>query len=150
MKVSTNVEFRITEDNVKKEWSNQAALYWEYSSKLVKATNDRNVLCLNLETLMAYLDISIRKKPEKYFGKGGKQTEAGIRNLIVTDGEYLNVKTLILKAEKEVGLLTGLLKSLEQRKKSLEFYGQLYIQSLYSSEPKESSFVKSHKKKGGE
>lgn len=135
------IEFRISEDNVKQEWGVQAEAYWRYSSKLIKAMNNRNILSLKIDVFSAKLDLEIRKKPLKYFGKGGKQTEQGIHNIVMTNKEYIELKTSLLEAEKEVSLYSSVLKALEQRKKSLEFYGQLYINSLYSSEPREDSFI---------
>lgn len=141
------IEFRISEDNVKQEWGTQAESYWRYSSRLIKAMNNRNVLSLEIDVFSAKLDLEIRKNPLKYFGKGGKQTEQGIGNIVMTNKEYIKLKTSLLEAEKEVSLYSSILKALEQRKKALEFYGQLYISSLYSSEPREDSFINKRKER---
>lgn len=132
-----DVVFEIDENNVKEEWTRQAALYQEYATKTIKAVKRKNKTNLTLDTAIAELDKKIREKPSKYFPKGGKMTESGIKNIIDFDEDIGEIKEELIEREYEVQLYSNVLKSLEHRKKALEFFGQIYLASLYS-EPKES------------
>ena len=149
-----NIVFEIDENNVKEEWTRQSALYQEYATKTIKAVKRKNKTNLFLDTTIAEFDKKIREKPSKYFPKG-KMTESGIKNLIDFDNNIGQIKEGLIEREYEVQLYSNVLKSLEHRKKALEFFGQIYLASLYS-EPRESeiSDLKVRKiinrKRGGE
>ena len=132
-----DIVFEVDEDNVKEEWTRQAALYQRYGVKAIKSTKIKRKLNLKLSFAIAQLDKNIREKPSKYFSKGCKLTEPGIKNVIEFDKNIGKIRESIIKQESNVDLYTLTLKSLEHRKKSLEFFGQIYLSSLYS-EPKES------------
>lgn len=150
--------FEIDENNVKEEWTRQAALYQEYSIKFIKAVKSKNKLSLILDTTIAELDKKIREKPSKYIPRESKITESGIKNVIEFDEDIGKIRLELIEKEYQVGLYSNILKSLEHRKKALEFFGQIYLASLYS-EPKEVSISdakirnlinKKRKEKGGE
>lgn len=132
-----NVVFEIDENNVKEEWTRQAALYQEYATKTIKAVKIKNKIALTLDTAIAGLDKKIRERPSKYFPKGGKMTESGINHIIDFDEDIREIKQGLIEREYEIQLYSNVLKSLEHRKKALEFFGQIYLTSLYS-EPRES------------
>ena len=150
-----DVVFEVDENNVKEEWTRQAALYQEYCIKSIKAVKTKNKLSLALDIAIAGLDKKIREKPLKYFHKGSKITESGIKNIIEFDEVIGKIKQDLIEKEYNVNLYSSTLKSLDHRKKALEFYGQIYLASLYS-EPKEAEISDSrirkllNKKGGGE
>jgi len=150
-----DIIFEVNENNVKEEWTRQAALYQEYCIKSIKAVKTKNKLSLVLDIAIAGLDKKIREKPSKYFPKGAKITESGIGNIIEFDEEIGKIKQDLLEKEYNVSLYSNVLKSLEHRKKALEFFGQIYLMSLYS-EPNELALTDSrirkrlNRLKGGE
>ena len=153
---NTNIDiiFDINENNVKEEWERQSALYQEYCIKSIKAIKAKNRANLALDTIKAEISLEIRKNPTKFIDKKIKITEDVIKCAVILDPLYQKSENLLIDTEYQAQLFANVLKSLEHRKKSLEFFGQIYLMSLYS-EPNELALTDSRirkrlNRKGGE
>jgi hypothetical protein len=92
-----------------------------------------------LKLLEAQLDKKIRSSEDNDTKK--KLTEVGIKNEIIINQEFQDLKEEIRVAKFNLNIAKGVLDSLDRKKKALEKLVDLWIMG-YNSEPKQSSNVK--------
>lgn len=126
----------IDPNNLTDEWLRQAENYHYYCIKSVDALIIRNKREQQLEALSAQIDKEIRDDAVEK-----KPTESQIKNMIFLDGRYQKRLQELNEAEYEYRLYSAMVKSLEQKSKSLEYIG--YFQGkAYNPEPAELTDMK--------
>lgn len=129
-------DINIDPDALDVEWLRQSNLYIKYSEALSKARRYLDKLKDKLDVMRSEFDLAIRKDPAKYFGKDFKLTENAVQSKIMSFSEYREVQENILEAKYNVDVLSAAVRSLEQKKESLENLVKLLGMQYFAS-PKE-------------
>ena len=125
--MSFEKEIKVDKHHLDEEWEIQPSLVYKYSKQLVSAEKALNDLELDKDVLFAELDEKAREQEVS--------TEAKIKQWIIRQKEYQEVVKKRNNAKYEVGVLQGVVKAFEHKKKALERMVDLYL-SNYWAEPK--------------
>ncbi len=126
------------------EWLHQAELFLYYSNKSEKASFKLSEIDAEMNLLKADLEDIIRTNPKKYNlpdNVTGQSTV--IKNRILQHKKYKEVLQKYNKQKYKCGLLVGLLRSLEHRKRALEWLCELHGRN-YFAEPKATKQMKEY------
>ncbi len=143
-KLDYKKDISIDKDRLDIEWLMSGNTYMDWVEHQVNCAEILEDKESKLELLEAQLDKKIRSRDDQEKDEKAKKklTEAGIKNEIILDKEYQNLKEELRVARFNLSIAKGVLTSLDHKKKALEKLVDLWIMG-YNSEPKQSSNVKS-------
>lgn len=164
--LSPIIDREVDTDELDVEWFEHTNAFGEYSDAYAEAAQKRDSARLkverakeNVERIKAELNLVIRQSPEEYdlVGKDGKKpTEATIESCIKTQDPYIQAMEQYFAAwenqnecKYEAEVLSGAVKTMEQKKSSLENAIRLMNMQYFetSSEPKTNPKVRHDAKK---
>jgi len=142
-------DISIDPDALDVEWLRQSNLFIKYSEALSRERKYLDKCKDKLDVIRSALDLAIRKDPLRYFGRDFKLTENAIQSMIVTSSEYKELQGDILEIKYNVDVLGAAVRSLEQKKDSLENLVKLLGMQYFSSpkEPRNFEYDKTIKQK---
>ena len=128
-KAQAKKDLSIDDYNLQKEWTRQANLYVEYSTKM-------SSLIKKQDTYRADLANKISATPSKYgLEKGAKGiSETAIKRVIDNDKGHIDL-------DFQVALHSNVVKAMEHKKKALEWKCQLLLGGFYA-DPKQKALAK--------
>lgn len=128
-------DIEINEFDLESEWITHSSLYMHYSGILAEAIANKDDAKLKMEWIAAKIDLDVRKNwsNEKYDLE--KLTEGAIKNITMTNGNYLKAYRKYNHCVKIVNSLTGVKTAFEHRKHALSNLVSLQI-SGFNSEPR--------------
>ena len=121
MELDYNVDLKIDDSKLDKEWVNQPFLYKMYSDAWAKAEDER----IQIKEILTETRLSLAKQyrqnpPVDDKGKAVKLTVDSMTELVETDTKVIELKKKFNSATYNVNVLENTKKSFEQRKKALE------------------------------
>jgi hypothetical protein len=139
--MTTNMDrpiFEVDELTVGEHWHKHADVFADIAEQHAEAKLDLAELEAELEVCEATLDLKIRKDPEKFGIE--KIAEAAVKARITIDKKVQELQAEIRQQEHRVNVLSGWIKSLENKRKAMENIVTLRGQSYYA-EPRVSQEV---------
>lgn len=125
--------FRIDQNRLDEEWTNQAPTYYEYSVKLADAREEHERCKARRDIVEAELDRAIRQRPEEFGVE--KVTEGVVGKTIILQKKYQQAHDNVIRAKHDLDIVQAAVDALEHKKKGLE--SMVYLQSQgYYAEPK--------------
>ena len=115
-----------------------------YSDLLADAIEEKDIAKQQLELKYSVVESNIRKNWDLHFEE--KPTEPAIKGKILQDSTYKKAQNALIKANKTVNVLKGVVNSFEHRKKAIEQAVSLRIGGFYSEPRKRKRQVE---RKGG-
>lgn len=112
--------FRIDEDNLSKEFAEQASLYGYFSVLMAKAEHEAAVMEFGKDQEYAIADTSLRDEMTE---AGEKYTEGLIRSLVLADEEYGKKAMSAIDSQFDYKLLKAIVSALQQRAEMLVSLG---------------------------
>lgn len=113
----------------------QADLCKEWGDALAEAESDLDDLKVELDLVESEVAYAIRREPDKYALTKSKISEAMINRTIPLQPEYQNAIKNVNNMKRRVAYLKSAMKSLDQKKTSLETLAKLQLGGYYA-EPK--------------
>lgn len=104
-------------------------LYHYYADKLAEAKSDLNDAEDKLKLIQAEQELFIRNN---WDDKNGKQTEAGVKAVLETDGKVQNQKEIVRNLQREVNTYTASVIAMDHKKAELDNLVRLLIAGFYS------------------
>jgi len=118
-------KFKFEEEIIK-----QSVLIQEYHEYLAGLEKKRSEIKLELEVFEANLDKQIRQVAKE---KGEKTTEGQISAEITTNKERIKLVQEKIDIEKECAVFSGVVASLEHKKRMIELLNQNYVSGFFSA-----------------
>jgi hypothetical protein len=116
--------------NLHLEWLKQPMLRKYWGEAYAEAVNERDTLKKKMEEVKAELDFKYRIKWEKLY-PAIKMTEGSLNNIIISTDLYKKVYEQFLEANKNASIIGNVLKTLDDRKYSLDNEVKLFIASYF-------------------
>jgi hypothetical protein len=114
--VDLNEIFNVNEDDLTREFAQQASTYAYFASLCALAEHSAAVAEAKKEQEYSLADLAIRKKFEH---NGQKSTEAQIRSSVLADVKYSKAAGTAMDAEGDYKMLKAVVRALEQRAEML-------------------------------
>ncbi len=123
-------DVEIDPENLDREWVRQASLFGQYCELLADAHRQLDLKKEKLVMVDAKLGLEIRTNPNK-FGLD-KVTEAGVNSILVLQEEHKELEKELIDLRYDVEVLTGAVRSLDQKKSALENLVRLHGQNYFA------------------
>ena len=123
-------DVEIDPENLDREWVRQASLFGRYCELLADAHRQLDLKKEKLVMVDAKLGLEIRTNPNKY--GLDKVTEAGVNSILVLQEEHKELEKELIDLRYDVEVLTGAVRSLDQKKSALENLVRLHGQNYFA------------------
>lgn len=114
------------------ECLDQPHRFMTWSKQWADAIAERDRLEQKVKIVEAQVEQNIRNNPESY---GGKLTEAGIKSLVTTSSEVIQIREELIEISHQANTLLAARQAMEQRRSMLENLVKLFL-SGYWADPK--------------
>jgi hypothetical protein len=121
---------RIDPDALDTECLRQADVYFKWAERAIEARGEADRLKLKLDTLVAELEIDVRKDPRKY--KLDKVTDASAKAKVLSSSEYIEAHERYFSARDDAALLDKATAAMEMKKRMIETLVTLHGQSYFA------------------
>lgn len=136
--------FEIDLNELETHWQDHPRLVMQYSTELADARLDLEEDEAELEAVRARADFTVRKDPQK-FGQE-KLTEPAIKGIVSKNKAVRDCEARCRKARHKVNMLSGILRTLDHRKRALEnlvkLHGQNYFSVPYTDSKSKAEYLK--------
>jgi hypothetical protein len=124
-------DIKIDIDWLDRELVNQPHLMFQYSKNAAEMENNRSKAKENLDIVMAEVDTDIRNNPEDH--DIIKVTEASVKAAILKTAKYKKANQAYIDAVYEYNIAVAAVKSIEQKKSSIEGLVKLVLANYFAS-----------------
>lgn len=128
--MSYEQDMYIDENVLDVELLKQPSLVAKYSRMLADAQQDKDIAKERLELLRSEISLDIRDNPSKY--KLDKVTEGSITACILMEEDFQEAQKEVHATTHKVNVLTGIMKSLDHRKSTIENLVKLFGQNYFA------------------
>jgi len=126
-------DLRIDEEALDLEWLDQPSLMMKYTRLQARLQKEEDEVKERLELVTADLDKDIRENPDNYgLGDIPKITEAVVKGAVLNSKKYKDANAEYLEARFENNIAKGAVRSVDQRKTSLENLVKLHGQQYFA------------------
>jgi hypothetical protein len=123
-------DFQIDIRNLHVEWLRQPALREYWGTKYVEAVNERDHKKKQFEERKAEIEFEYRSNWEKLCPKI-KLTEGSLTNVVTLHTDTMKLQDELLECNKNVNLISNVMKTLDDRKEALKNEVVLYTASYF-------------------